>query len=173
MDPVTSVHICRIVKCVVLLLLLPGLSSIYMLTRGSSSMITATTMMITMIYFCQDLDLCAISQKKLRIPIYIQCNKIVFKTQQSSVMMIMIISLTMLLKKSRTAEMVILTFLSWKITSNIWSLHGGLHLLYQPLRNDDAAFFVINITIVLRKRGPSTERDHQLPHRLQNLVKYD
>ena len=62
-------------------------------------MITATTMMITMIYFCQDLDLCAISQKKLRIPIYIQCNKIVFKTQQSSVMMIMIISLTMLLKK--------------------------------------------------------------------------
>ena len=111
--------------------------------------------------------------KKLRIPIYIQCNKIVFKTQQSSVMMIMIISLTMLLKKSRTAEMVILTFLSWKITSNIWSLHGGLHLLYQPLRNDDAAFFVINITIVLRKRGPSTERDHQLPHRLQNLVKYD
>ena len=160
-------------KCVVLLLLLPGLSSIYMLTRGSSSMITATTMMITMIYFCQDLDLCAISQKNYVYLYIFSAIKLCSRHSSSSVMMIMIISLTMLLKKSRTAEMVILTFLSWKITSNIWSLHGGLHLLYQPLRNDDAAFFVINITIVLRKRGPSTERDHQLPHRLQNLVKYD
>ena len=51
--------------------------------------------------------------KKLRIPIYIQCNKIVFKTQQQcdddhdhhadDVTK---------KKKSRTAEMVILTFLS-------------------------------------------------------------
>ena len=97
-DPVISVHICRIVKCVVLLLLLPGLSSIYMLTRGSSSMITATTMMITMIYFCQDLDLCAISQKNY-VYLYIFSAIKLCSRHSSSVMMIMIISLTMLQKK--------------------------------------------------------------------------